>query len=151
MKNLIMCFMIVCFTPIFTQAQRMDLEYLRDNYYKSVTDKQLCSNLISTLEKEKDNSVYLAYLGGFQTIWANHTMNPISKLKTFNRGKKNLEKAVEMASDNIEIRFLRLSVQKNAPTFLGYHQHIETDEAFINNHLQDITSTSLLYLINKNK
>ena len=141
--------MIVCFTPTGTQAQRIDLDYLRDNYDKTVADKLLCSNLMATLEKEKDNSVYLAYLGGLQTIWANHTINPISKLRTFNKGKKNIEMAVEMASDDIEIRFIRLSVQKNAPTFLGYHQQIEVDEAFIKKHKQDITSTSLLKLFNK--
>ena len=143
------CLIFICLMATDTPPQPMDLEYLRLNYGKAVTDKQLCSRLIEELKNKMENPVYLAYLGGFQTIWANHTMNPISKLQTFNKGKKNLEKAVEKDSNDIEIRFIRLSVQKNAPKFLGYYHHIETDEAFIKKHKYAVTSPSLLELINK--
>lgn len=140
---------IVCFIQMSLSAKSIDLDYLRKNYDKAVSDKELCSSMIEELKAERDNTIYLAYLGGLQTIWANHTMNPISKLRTFNEGKENLEKAVEMASDNIEIRFIRLSVQKNAPTFLGYYHQIETDEAFINKYKHSVKSATLLQLINK--
>lgn len=148
MKKRCVCLILVCLTPICTEAQNIDLDFMRLNYGKVVSDKELCSILIEELKTEKNNPVFLAYYGALQTIWANHTLNPISKLSTFNKGKKNLEKAVEMASDDIEIRFIRLSVQKNAPTFLGYHQHIEADEAFIEKHKHAVTSASLLQLIN---
>lgn len=148
MKKLCVCLVFVCLTPTCIQAQSIDLDFMRLNYAKAVSDKKLCSQMIEKLKTEKNSPIFLAYLGGLQTIWANHTMNPISKLRTFNKGKKNLNKAVVMASDNIEIRFIRLSVQKNAPTFLGYHQQIETDEMFIEKNKQNITSPSLLQLIN---
>ena len=149
MNKLLAFLFIISFTHMSLPAKSIDLDYLRKNYDKAVSDKELCSNMIDELKAEKDNSIYLAYLGGLQTIWANHTMNPISKLRTFNEGKGNLERAVERASDNIEIRFIRLSVQKNAPTFLGYYQQIEMDQAFINKNKDSVTSASLLQLINK--
>ena len=148
MKKLFVFLFISCFTTIGLTAQSIDVEYLRKNYDKAAADKKLCSNMIEDLKAKKDNNVYLAYLGGLQTIWANHTMNPISKLQTFNEGKRNLEDAVERESGEIEIRFIRLSVQKNAPSFLGYNQHIEADENFIKTHKHSITSASLLQLIN---
>lgn len=88
--------------------------------------------MISELEKVKnDSAVNLAYLGGFQTIWANHVFSPIKKLNTFKEGKKNIEQAIKKAPDNVEIRFIRLSVQKNALSFLGYKSNVKEDEEFI--------------------
>ena len=150
MKMRCVCLLFLYMTPICIQAQRIDLNFIRLNYGKAVSDKKLCHRMITELQTEKNTPVLLAYLGGLQTIWANHTINPISKLSTFNKGKKNLEKAVEMASEDIEIRFVRLSVQKNAPKFLGYHQQVEVDEVFIEKYKHTITSASLLQLINDN-
>lgn len=151
MKELLVFLFIACFTQIGLLAQSIDLDFIRKNYDKAVFDKKLCSTMIEELKAEKENNIYLAYLGGLQTIWANHTMNPISKLQTFNKGKSNLEKAVEMMPNDIEIRFVRLSVQKNAPRFLGYHQHIKTDKEFIKQHQHTISSASLLQLIKNDK
>lgn len=129
----------------------MDIEILRENYGKSISNNELCRTLIEDLKSKKSNSIYLAYLGGLQAIWANHTINPISKLQTFNKGKNNLEKAVKMMPDDIEIRFIRLSVQRNAPRFLGYYPQIKEDEEFIRKHQQFISEVSLLQLIKSYK
>lgn len=118
----------------------IELDYLRANYDKAVTDKKLCSQMIEDLKEAEQTPLFLAYLGALQTIWANHIFSPISKLNTFNQGKKNIEKAVSADKDNAEIRFIRLSVQKNAPSFLGYNSMIKTDEAFLKTHRTKITS-----------
>ena len=73
----------------------------------------------------------------------------MAKYKTFNKGKNNIEQAVEMAPDNIEIRVIRWSVQHNAPRFLGYHQEIENDKQFINDNKHEIQSESLKQLLHK--
>lgn len=123
----------------------IDLNYLRANYYKSVSDKSLCQNMITDLENDKDKSaVQLAYLGGLQTIWANHVFSPISKLSTFNEGKKNIELAVSKDPNNIEIRFVRLSVQEKIPSFLGYKSNIKEDTEMIKNNLSQVKSKQLL-------
>ena len=54
-----------------------------------------------------------------------------------------------MAPNNLEIRFIRLSVQRNAPRFLGYYDNLKTDEEFIKQHQSNISSASLLRMINK--
>lgn len=96
------------------------LDVVRANYNKVLSDKKLCKEMISELEKTKTNSAtHLAYLGGLKAIWANHVFSPISKVNTFDEGKKNIEKAIKAEPDNVELRFIRLSIQKNAPGFLG--------------------------------
>jgi len=137
---------LVCFG---LYGQSIDLEYIRLNYEHATTDKELCRKMIEEMQRNKEHPVYLAYLGGLQSIWANHVGNPITKLKTFNKGKKNLEKAVPMDSENIEIRFIRWSVQKNAPRFLGYYQQIEEDKKFISDKKHKIQSESLKQLVQK--
>ena len=46
-----------------------------------------------------------------------------------------LDDAVIVASGNIEIRYLRYSIEKNLPSFLPYRKHIAQDETRILNAL----------------
>lgn len=121
-----------------------DLDVVRANYNKLVSDKELCEKMIADLDKAKNNSAtHLAYLGALQTIWANHVFSPISKLGTFKEGKKNIEQAIKKEPDNVELRFIRLSVQKNAPSFLGYKSNINEDTEFIKENRHQIGSEIL--------
>lgn len=125
----------------------MDLDYIRNHYGQAVLDKKLCKEMISGLEKFKLTSVHLAYLGGLQTIWANHVVNPFSKLSTFNKGKASIAKAIMMDSNNAEIRLIRFSVQKNCPAFLGYNKNISEDEDFLKKNREQINSIAVLKLL----
>ena len=138
------------FTLIFGSlilTTSLSLENLRVNYQNAVMDKQVCKNMINELGKNHDNSVQLAYYGGFQTIWANHVFNPFEKLGTFNRGKKNIEKAVKLSPNNIEIIFIRYSIQKNCPGFLGYRSNLKEDYNFLNKNLSTIISPDLKKMV----
>ena len=130
-------------------TNRLDLNSVRSGYAKAVDNKNVCSEMIRDLKPIQDNNVYLAYLGGYQTIWASHLFNPFLKLKTFNEGKKNIERAVNNDSQNTEIRLVRLSVQKNAPSFLRYESEIEEDETFIRKNISAITHPILLKMANE--
>ena len=125
------------------------LDAVRSGYTKAVDDKNLCSEMIQKLRSVQSDPVCLAYLGGYQTIWAKHVFNPFSKLKTFNEGKKNIESAVKVDPLNAEIRMVRLSVQKNAPSFLGYHSNVEEDENFIRKNISAINKPTLLKMANE--
>lgn len=124
-------------------SSNTDLELIRNNFSKAPSNKAVCRTMIDELKLDTHNPVKQAYLGGFQTIWAKHTINPISKLSTFNRGKKSIEAAVGKAPNDVEIRFIRLSVQQNCPSFLGYNDQIENDKKFIQTHGANISSPSL--------
>lgn len=121
-----------------------DLNEVRASYSKAVLDKKLCKKMIEELELSKEKSVIaLAYLGAYQTIWANHVFNPLSKLATFKKGKNNIESAISKEPENVEIRYIRFSVQKNAPSFLGYNSHLKEDRDFLVKNKKNINSDLL--------
>lgn len=134
---------------ISAQEAAIDLSDVRDNYGKAAGDKKICAKMLDDLKKQGNKSVYLAYFGGFQAIWASHVINPVSKLSVFKRGKENIEKAVANEPQNAEIRFIRLSVQKNAPFFLNYSKNVEEDEMFLRQHIKNINSPVLLKMVNE--
>ena len=121
-----------------------DLNEVRSSYSKAVLDKKLCKKMIEELELSKEKYVIaLAYLGAYQTIWANHVFNPLSKLATFKNGKNNIELAISKEPENVEIRYIRFSVQKNAPSFLGYNNHLKEDKDFLVKNKKNINSDLL--------
>lgn len=121
-----------------------DLNEVRASYSKAVLDKKLCKKMIEELELSKEKSVIaLAYLGAYQTIWANHVFNPLSKLATFKKGKNNIESAISKEPENVEIRYIRFSVQKNAPSFLRYNSHLKEDRDFLVKNKKNINSDLL--------
>ena len=121
-----------------------DLNEVRASYSKAVLDKKICKKMIEELELSKEKSVIaLAYLGAYQTIWANHVFNPLSKLATFKKGKNNIELAISKEPENVEIRYIRFSVQKNAPSFLGYNSHLKEDKDFLVKNKKNINSDLL--------
>lgn len=121
-----------------------DLNEVRASYSKAVLDKKLCKKMIEELELSKEKSVIaLAYLGAYQTIWANHVFNPLSKLATFKKGKNNIESAISKEPENVEIRYIRFSVQKNAPSFLRYNSHLKEDRDFLVKNKKKINSDLL--------
>ncbi|SEH84225.1 hypothetical protein SAMN02927937_01722 [Paenimyroides aquimaris] len=141
MKFLGLLISVLC---LLTSFNTTSLDTVRANYSKVVSDKELCEKMIAELAEAKNNSAtHLAYLGALLTIWANHVFNPISKLNTFKEGKKNIEQAIKKEPANVELRFIRLSVQKNAPSFLGYKSNINEDTEFIKENRHQIGSEIL--------
>ena len=134
-------------TSVISRA--LSLEDVRQNYQSAVKNKSICRNMIQHLEMNPKSNVYLAYLGAFQTIWANHTFNPIDKINTFNKGKINIEKAVKLSPNDVEIIVIRHSVQKNCPGFLGYNDNLIEDKLFINKNRGSITSPNLNSMVDK--
>ncbi len=141
MRIFILLVLAVCSTVVC--AQSMDLEKIRVNYDKAVSEKNICRTMIEELRAGTNSAIQQAYLGAFQTIWAKHVINPFSKLKTFNKGKRNIDEAVKTDPNNAEIRFVRLSVQVNCPSFLGYSSKINEDKKMVQMGIQNIKSVIL--------
>lgn len=142
---------IICavFSLLQSSAEVDLLNDVRADYKSLAAKKELCEEYIERLNNNKDlSATHMGYLGGLKTIWANHVFNPVTKLKTFNQGKAHIEKAINWEPDNAELRFVRLSVQSNAPRFLGYHENIVDDTEFLILHRNKIKSTVVQEYIN---
>lgn len=144
MTKIFILLMSVLYLFVISEMRADILDDVRKNYDKMASNEELCKSAIANLKGTKNNSsTHLGYLGGLQTIWANHVFSMMSKLNTFKEGKKNIEEAIKKEPDNVELRFIRLSVQKNAPSFLGYKSNITEDIQFIKNNRSQIKSPVL--------
>lgn len=107
---------------------------VRRTYFLAVDNEDDTNQLLEMCEGNND-PVYMAYRGVAYTLKANYSYNPVKKLNYFEKGKQLIEKAVKKKTTNLEIRFLRLTVQKGAPSMLGYYSNIKRDKNFIKQNL----------------
>ena len=110
-----------------------DIIELRELYYSSTNSKVNTDKLVEYLKHITFNSstVYKGYKGMSFLLISKHSWNPIDKLSFFKLGVLWLESSIENDLCNIELRFLRLSVQNNVPSFLNYNNYIEEDRDYL--------------------
>jgi len=140
---------IISFIFANSSANNFELEQARELYQKSSKEEISCKKLIANLQiyNETNNTTLAAYSACATMIMAKYAIGPINKLSKFNEGKKLLEKCIEKDNRNLEIRFLRFTVQSNAPKFLGYSSSMLLDKNFILNALTSINDKQLKNIV----
>lgn len=118
---------------------------VRNLYQKAAIESKSCTKIITLLDSytEKNNALLAGYKACATMMMANYVSNPYSKLSNFREGKNLLEKCIKTDSENIELRFLRFSVQSKAPSFLGYNSSIKSDKKYLINSIQSISDADL--------
>ena len=85
------------------------------------------SSMLATLENMTQSNERDAYLGAIKMKRASQLTSLTEKTKMFKSGKTLLEIAISLDHTNVEYRFLRLIIQENAPSVLGYSDCIAAD------------------------
>lgn len=130
MKRLLYLFLLI--VPIYIQANEWNMVTVRDLYTKAATSKTDAEKFHTFIETIKSpNACIKGYHAASFMIQANYHLNPHTKLSYFNKGKEQLDLAIQSEPQNTELRFLRFCIQTNAPSFLGYNEQIEYDKAVI--------------------
>ncbi len=119
-----------------------DIQHLRNEFNIAITNKENANKLYFQLSalKPAKNTLQYAYLGATEALLAKHAINPFSKLSYVNSAMRKLNMAVELNKNDIEIRYMRFSVESNMPAYLGYNEHIEVDKNIL------ITGLSNIYI-----
>ncbi len=107
----------------------------RDAYYdvlKSGNKKQLLLAL-DNIPNIGSTNLKKAFSGALYCKLASFESNVIDKIKDFKKGAELLEAAIANEPTNIELRFLRLIIQENAPPILRYNTNIDHDCLLIKN------------------
>jgi len=132
-----------------TSANNPTIEEVRNLYQKAAKDEVLCKKLIVNLQanNENNNLTLAAYKACSIMIMAKFVTNPIYKLSKFNDGKNLLEKCIRKDNRNVETRFLRFTVQCNAPNFLGYNSSMLLDKNFLLNAFSTINDKQLKNIV----
>ena len=135
----------------------IEIAEVRQLYKQADFSEQNAVKLLGKLESitMADNKVLVAYKGAVTSMTAKYKKGAKLKKDIFKNGVALVEFAVASDSENIEIRFVRLSVQQNSPKFLKYNKEIEEDKNFILNSFNQIASTELKsyirdYIFNSN-
>mgnify|MGYP001553505934 CR=1 FL=1 len=76
------------------------------------------------------------YIALLNFIKSRELKSPFKKMRYFNRAKKLLEQLIELYPSNVELRYLRYSIQVSSPAFLGYNKNVESDLELMKNEIQ---------------
>lgn len=141
---LLITFLLVGF---FSNSQ--DLFQIRAQYPLAQESEELTSQLHDKLAQITTGAdpVMIAYKGAVKTLMADFAKKVKEKKEYFKEGVEMIETALKAEPNNIEIRYLRLTIQEHAPKFLKYHDNISEDKEFILKSYTSISSKELKAVI----
>ena len=124
---------ILIFWSTTAVAQDELLMDIRKNIGEVFKTEEVCLKFHESFERTdiSKSNLLLGYKGAVELGMARHDPNPFKKMSFFSDGKGNLEKSISNDPENIELRFLRLTIQTHLPTFLGYSDSKEGDKKFV--------------------
>lgn len=110
----------------------MDMYTLRREYIDAVNDEKKADALLEKLSK-KDirDPLLIGYKGAVEALKAKHAFNPYNKINYLRKSQLTLEKAIAMSPADIEIRFLRFSINHYLPAFLRINKDMNEDREVI--------------------
>ncbi len=113
------------------------------NEYDTLSSKQEELNFINKYKNTKNIDI-TAYVVSLRMKQAEYKIFPWSKLKIFNKEKKNLESLIKKHPKNIHLRYMRLVIQENLPKILNYNSSIKEDKIFLKNMIKQKDTTDYL-------
>lgn len=145
MSILVILLMIMSTSGI---EQDTALSQIRGLYQRAAEDETVGKKLLKSTEAfDENNPVFFGYYGAAHMMMAKHVINPFSKMSHFNKGKKIYTRAIQLAPENIELRFLRFAVQSKTPGFLGYKENLEEDKNFLLSQIKEVSDRELYKMI----
>lgn len=150
MKQLFFLVLFILAQQFSLLGNTLPIKELRRMFDRSTRSEQECERMIKALDtyNEKNNPLYYGYKAGAVMMMAKHVINPFTKLSYFKKGKNMLESAIKTDKNNLELRFLRYTIQTNVPGFLNYGQNQRQDREFIISSLPALQDQDLKQIIN---
>lgn len=110
------------------QSNDPDLHSIRKQLVTALDNKETTDSLYNSLAALKNRSALITgYMGTLEALKAKHVWNPFYKIKYLNDAENTFQGAVGKDPHNIEIRFMRFSIEHNLPKFLGYDKNLTAD------------------------
>lgn len=118
---------------LFILALNLNIVEVRKNYKDAVTSQSKVDSFNESLKNvtKNDDKRLVAYKGAAIALAARFLKGAKQKNETFKSGVELVEFAIDNKPLDMEVRFVRLSIQQNSPKFLGYNKEIEGDKNYI--------------------
>ncbi|MEN7548494.1 hypothetical protein AAG747_11275 [Rapidithrix thailandica] len=106
------------------------LDELRLLYLEAFQQEEKAGKMLHFFKsKTRKSPVEEAYHGAFYALSALHKKMPVKRLSLVKKAKKHLKKAVKSAPEQIEIRFLRFSLNHYLPDLFKNEKMLQEDQA----------------------
>jgi hypothetical protein len=115
-----------------------DMNTIRQEYIEAINNGDKTDDLLKKLSNATlDDPLLIAYRGATEALKAKHAFNPYTKLNYLKKSNESLQKAIQMRPQDIEIRFLRFSIQHYLPAFLRQDKELQQDKSVIVSQIND--------------
>ncbi len=129
MKTILLFLSLLTMMSFFSKNEPLSIESIRLNYIKAVEDEDITEKMLEKITGEHlKNPLFLAYRGAFEGLMAKHVFNPYKKISYLSLSNKTLAQAIKQKPNNVEMRFLRFSMQHYVPDFLGQSKELKEDK-----------------------
>ena len=106
----------------------LNIDEVRQRYQNALSDSKTAETLFSDLNAQSSpQPLILAYKGATRAVMAQYALSPASKLEYVREGSGWLDDAVIQDPNDMEIRYLRYTVERSMPAFLPYRTHLAQD------------------------
>lgn len=125
--------------------QSVDLKDVRRAYKIAAQEQSqlIVYNKMLQHVTKNDKIELVAYKGAGIALKGRFAKKIKDKREFFIKGVTLLEYTISKSENNIELRFIRLGIQENAPKLLKYKKNIQEDKSYILSHYRTITSADL--------
>lgn len=123
---------LLFFQLVFLSANSQSLAEVRKQFHLAVLDPEYSSDFHKFLEEVPlITPTHKAYKASSEAMLAREMWNPFRKYAQVLKYEELITEAIQEDSANIEIRFLRISIEYNLPRFLGKSKHLHEDRDII--------------------
>ena len=135
MKKIFLIFLCLIYSLLLHAKGSIELarKEFKKAVYSAKVNNEVHQLLLSSKTQDPLTQAYVAY---FTALKARHVANPYEKMRYVRSFDQTIKKAVALDPANLEIRFLRFSVQDQLPTFLGYSKELAVDKKMILQQIQ---------------
>lgn len=122
----LLCNTCFCFSA---STQKTDITEIRKHMLRAINSSKVTDSLYTSLQNINSTvPLVVAYLGALEALKAKDSWNPYKKIKFLNLSNKTVLRAVNASPNDLEIRFIRFSIQSNLPNFLGLNKDLTSDK-----------------------
>jgi hypothetical protein len=129
-----MKFTLILLIGISSLSFMGEVKSIRENFHSSLSDEIGLRKIVSS-QNFPNSYLTRCYKGVAKSMLAEFAFFPTTKLQYFNSGTAMIDQSIKANSTGVELRYLRLLVQINAPSLLGYSSKIVTDLNYLKSKL----------------
>lgn len=132
-----MTFLKILLTLFFTSNNADFIK--KDLFYEAISSNNeiKIDKLLTTLETSNKSNLNQAYIASLKMKKSDFETILKIKISIFKDGANTLDSLILKSSNHLEMRFLRLIIQENAPKILKYNTSIQKDKEYIINFYKD--------------